>query len=484
MDGIDPRLRGSEQPSTSQSQVYSSALPTQYPQPPIKLPPPSPHQQQHHQQPIQHQLQHANSGFRPWPQDGGPPYHQQPPNPPSSSTFSRYGATSAPNSIRQGGEESKRPRACEACRGLKVRCEFDGDPRDCKRCIKAGRPCQVTAPSRKRQKKTDTKVAELEKKLEDLRSELVAKGNLPLHTNAPEYGYDGRNDERSSVPDMNTTVGASQVLVAEDQRRYHSIPEESRGGPIQRQFPYEPGTALSPRKRQNSSPAEEVILPPTQNQTQRITAETDHLRTHPFYLAQTAFAEIDGTTIPDQANPEMISWELLEPWLPDRTAQFAAFYRYVNHVSPHTPFVVLGLGTNPDHLRLTQPILYATIVATMYQGLTKARYITWIKKVIAHQSMILGNSSIELIQAMLVMSLFCWDEEHTTTNIFVNAALTMSSNMGIGSLGNDGPRDQNWSQWALENSHLPNSELVEAARANIGCFVASKKYVITIFFVD
>ncbi|THY97330.1 hypothetical protein D6C92_03455 [Aureobasidium pullulans] len=64
--------------------------------------------------------------------------------------------------------DAKRSRACEACRGLKVRCDMDNSGNPCKRCAKAGRQCIVTQPSRRRQKKADTRVAELEKKIDAL----------------------------------------------------------------------------------------------------------------------------------------------------------------------------------------------------------------------------------------------------------------------------------------------------------------------------
>ncbi|KAG9884909.1 hypothetical protein KCU94_g17932, partial [Aureobasidium melanogenum] len=64
--------------------------------------------------------------------------------------------------------DAKRSRACEACRGLKVRCDMDNSGQPCKRCAKAGRQCIVTQPSRRRQKKADTRVAELEKKIDAL----------------------------------------------------------------------------------------------------------------------------------------------------------------------------------------------------------------------------------------------------------------------------------------------------------------------------
>ena len=61
-------------------------------------------------------------------------------------------------------EETKRSRACEACRGLKVRCEPDPDDGPCKRCKKAGRKCIVTMPTRKPpERKTDSRVGRIGK---------------------------------------------------------------------------------------------------------------------------------------------------------------------------------------------------------------------------------------------------------------------------------------------------------------------------------
>jgi len=73
--------------------------------------------------------------------------------------------------------DPKRSRACEACRGLKVRCDQDPAHPEipCKRCAKAKRQCIITAPSRKRQKKTDSRVAELEKKIDALTASLHAQ---------------------------------------------------------------------------------------------------------------------------------------------------------------------------------------------------------------------------------------------------------------------------------------------------------------------
>lgn len=66
--------------------------------------------------------------------------------------------------------DSKRARACEACRSLKIRCLPDeqnpGAP--CRRCRGAKRQCLIIESNRKRQRKADIRVADLERKIDVL----------------------------------------------------------------------------------------------------------------------------------------------------------------------------------------------------------------------------------------------------------------------------------------------------------------------------
>ncbi|KAI4140795.1 MAG: hypothetical protein L6R39_005657 [Caloplaca ligustica] len=63
-------------------------------------------------------------------------------------------------------------RACESCRARKVRC-LPEDPTTCQRCARSGRDCIYTAPEkRRRRKRTDTRVAELEHMVQMLAAKL------------------------------------------------------------------------------------------------------------------------------------------------------------------------------------------------------------------------------------------------------------------------------------------------------------------------
>ncbi|KAL8856277.1 MAG: hypothetical protein Q9178_007114 [Gyalolechia marmorata] len=157
MDSIDPSLRDHAQTA---SQSYPSLPPSNYPLNPIRLPPPQQHQTPQHPHPWPPQseanLYYAQRAVQ----------HAQP------DTSIHHDGTA--DQADQSTPDTKRPRACEACRGLKVRCDPDPVQGTCRRCAKAGRHCVVTAPSRKRQKKTDSRVAELEKKIDALTASLHA----------------------------------------------------------------------------------------------------------------------------------------------------------------------------------------------------------------------------------------------------------------------------------------------------------------------
>lgn len=127
-------------------------------------------------------------------------------SPGSSVVFHHNAAAAAARDDEQHDEaqpgipDPKRSRACEACRGLKVRCEPDPDEGEpCKRCRKAGRPCTVTAPRRKRHKRTDSRVVDLERKIDALTATLQARGASGATQPAPTPGLLG-GGEPSPAP--------------------------------------------------------------------------------------------------------------------------------------------------------------------------------------------------------------------------------------------------------------------------------------------
>lgn len=106
---------------------------------------------------------------------------------------------------RPDGEQSKKAeqvlnRACEACRNSKVRCLAGPDPssNQCQRCAKAGRTCIFAAPVKRRQRKrTDVRVAELEKEIKKMQS--LIKGPVRSPSGASDHeSMDEVSDEKDT----------------------------------------------------------------------------------------------------------------------------------------------------------------------------------------------------------------------------------------------------------------------------------------------
>ena len=158
---IDPRLRDASSAGSYTQPPHASSAPSQIAIAPLPSRAPSAPQQY---QPVQ---------------SGSPQIYYLPQTPQSGGNATDNDAGNGANDGEGDGGpgDPKRSRACEACRGLKVKCEPDPNNPDlpCKRCAKANRNCVVTQPSRKRQKKTDSRVAELEKKIDALTATLAQK---------------------------------------------------------------------------------------------------------------------------------------------------------------------------------------------------------------------------------------------------------------------------------------------------------------------
>ncbi|KAK9459254.1 uncharacterized protein V1516DRAFT_503996 [Lipomyces oligophaga] len=111
------------------------------------------------------------------------PLQNRPPNLQSPCLQPNFASPPPPLSTFQfppsATDDLKRPRACDHCRASKVKCVAN-ETGPCRRCLKTMHACVFTISARKRQKRTDTRVAELEKKLEQLTQKLaVQTGVLP-----------------------------------------------------------------------------------------------------------------------------------------------------------------------------------------------------------------------------------------------------------------------------------------------------------------
>jgi hypothetical protein len=125
-----------------------------------------------------------------------------------------------PTSVKEPQAPKKAPdqlnRACEACRLSKVRCLMQPGSTQCQRCTKAGRTCEIpyltvhesqtdeigvfAAPAKRRQRKrTDVRVAELEREVQQMRSLLRSNRISPVE--ASDHESMDEEQEPENEPD-------------------------------------------------------------------------------------------------------------------------------------------------------------------------------------------------------------------------------------------------------------------------------------------
>jgi Fungal specific transcription factor domain/Fungal Zn(2)-Cys(6) binuclear cluster domain len=78
------------------------------------------------------------------------------------------------NTQHHGQRKARGGNACLTCRRMKTRCEYFDDASPCKLCAKSNREC-VKAPPRQKRRKTVTRIADLEQRIQSLTSALIDK---------------------------------------------------------------------------------------------------------------------------------------------------------------------------------------------------------------------------------------------------------------------------------------------------------------------
>ncbi|KAI9836313.1 MAG: hypothetical protein M1837_003420 [Sclerophora amabilis] len=447
---VDPRLRSA--PSSAEKEAHH---PPALPLPPLsvaenptRLPLPRPRTER---PPFAESARHLFYPFPPSPPSNNPPHDADQADP---------------------SHDPKRPRACEACRGLKVKCEPDLNNLDgpCRRCAKAKRSCVVTAPSRKRQKKTDSRVAELEKKIDALTATLHATKSAtspngsetdqspshPPESDSPSNGASSTTPGGGHMPDAQTLAAPSQrdrddeaarrvarssrtrsqdtfagvspapCVVAAGVKRRHSDDRVERKGP-----------SSSPGARWSSTAKNE---PNPESYNAR---NAPSIPAHPFLMPRvkpsSSSLGSEGAT-PAQHPPTSYSEyaDVIDRRLLTSDAAARMFDRYVHDLAPHLPAVVFPSETTAAEVRKTKPILFLAILSVgsgttnpeLQRVLTKEIF-----KVLAERIMCNGEKSLEIVQAILVATIWYLPPDHHEELKFyqlIHIAAVMAVDIGMG----------------------------------------------------
>ncbi|KAL8735309.1 MAG: hypothetical protein Q9166_000854 [cf. Caloplaca sp. 2 TL-2023] len=465
---IDPLLRDHAQ---SASQPYPSLPPTNYPLNPIRLPPP----QQHH------------APQHPWPQPDGPFYynHRSGENAQTDTSMQHDPAT---NQGDQSTPDSKRPRACEACRGLKVRCEPDPVKGTCRRCAKAGRHCVVTAPSRKRQKKTDSRVAELEKKIDALTASLHATKAQAVSESDEESVDDRRLNDGNSIarqqdhryPDYVTHNDQRTAQLANMVQQQHPEAYSER---IER--PSHLTSSISDRKRRMSQyPDEEPVHPIQDSQSNTINSpihRSSRTMSGTSYMRPSIQNGTVGSmpsTTPQSSSPMHEYADVVDRKILDAGLASELFEHYTRSMAKHMPLAVFPPDTPAGTIRKHKPILFLAIlsVASGQEHPDIQRILAReIMRVFADRIVYRGEKSLELIQALQVLTIWYWPDDNRDAQTYqlIHMAAVMAIDLGLGrrAKGSREPYHAIWKDQPRTKLSAQGSDTLESRRAWLACYL-------------
>jgi hypothetical protein len=344
------------------------------------------------------------------------------------------------------GDDPKKPRACEACRGLKVRCDPDPVNPDgpCKRCAKAGRACVVTQPTRKRQKKTDSRVAELEKKIDALTATLHASRD-PVRPREEEF------QQRPLLAPPPMSLAQQQ-----QQQQQQIVSPQSRGDAwraatgIVESGRGPPPMVMAGQKRKFADRGEDR-------------EESSQPASTPVVGGAT-----QGRDYSDIVDRGIITME--------RAVEL--FARYTDRMAPHLPGVVFPEGTTAAEIRKTKPILFLAIMAaassempTVQRGIVKE-----LMQMLAEKVVVVGEKSLELVQALQVSVIWYWPPEHFEELKFyqlVHMAAVMAIDIGLGRKKpgrNKRHIPYTWRDHPFKKHPLPDPCSLESRRAWLACY--------------
>lgn len=359
-------------------------------------------------------------------------------------------------------------RACAHCRSQKVRCIPDEtNPDICGRCAKAGRPCVFTPlQKRKQRKRTDTRVAELEREMRMMRTMLKQKQDegrtSPLaggSAEAPGLQTGG----------MVTAKGAGDAMPSVEPRAIRpEVPAEMRVDNII-------GTAMA-----------EALL----QQQQAGGAQQRRADGSPLWPQRLPDR-------PPEKTPDVVDRGLLSM----ATAR-QLFETFKHDLFPHYPTMTIPDNVTADQMRKEKPVLFLALIAAAAGKENSDLSAVLDKEILeayATRSLMHSEKSLELVQSLLISAVWY----HPPSKFgqlkyyeYIHMAATMAMDLGIGtrpkharnrfSSGNrsHGREAANFAVHSIEDTsnpdlsmaprsrdHSPDTGSMESRRTFLSCYM-------------
>ncbi|RKF65524.1 putative fungal specific transcription protein [Erysiphe neolycopersici] len=371
----------------------------------------------------------------------------------------------------------KRSRACEACRGLKVRCEFGPNSLDetCKRCAKANRICVVTAPSRKRRKKTDSRVAELEKKIDALTASLAAQrsGSISITPKSDSKDINEPQPNPNQLRNDSFAQSTNENYISSLKSCYDNHDGE---------WPSYTKAELDSRSS-STIPSKPTIIDQNvkQSEIRQIKLPSSNSSTFSKSNSEPIRGWLDSTTrlAPIDEYVDVIDRGLLTFEMSSKI--FNEFFR---DMIPSIPILVFPPGTTSASVRKSTPILFLAILtagSSISSLHLRRALLEELMKVFSERVLINKYKTIELIQALQVASLWFLPAERIEDVKFYqlrHTAAIIAIEIGMGRK-NRSPiiratrrkRNKSFFHNRFLDTDLIDSESIEPRRTWLSCYL-------------
>ncbi|KAF7597118.1 hypothetical protein BBP40_010592 [Aspergillus hancockii] len=302
-------------------------------------------------------------------------------------------------------------RSCEACRGLKAK-----------------RPCVFMAPQRRRpRKRTDSRVAQLEKEMRQMRS--LLKGRFRVDESGEESSG---SEEASEEPDIGTEPQENLSTVADAPSCTSASTGHmglSSGVPASSSYPNTLNSGSDPF-------ASVTPIPP-------------------------------GYALEQPPNGDIIDRGLISLEFANELVAF-----YVTELTAFAPMVLLPPDTTASQLRRSKPMLFLSVIAAAAIAVDDGLAVVLNRELVrfyAERFFINGDKSFELVQALLLMIVFYYppDSPLKLQNYqYTHIAATMALEIGLASKH----KVENGTSRKANKRASYDEHMAEQARAILGCY--------------
>lgn len=339
--------------------------------------------------------------------------------------------------------------ACVSCRAAKARC-LQGDltlQGKCQRCSKYNKECVFTALNQKRRRKrTDTRVTELENEVKQLTTLLNKRNVLPTQDNHdlvyPESPFSHEAEHHKS---LRNGISARESHQSDRDLQEHetSPPSSNRGS------------------HSNTNT----------NLSQLLSANS----TFAAAASSTTPSSTNGSSNIPQLGFSVQTLDVVDTGLISLHTATSLFDRYNHEMVQHYPAVIFAAGTTANEVRRSKPVLFLAVIAaaagTADPELNRILN-EEILKVYADQVIVHGRKSLELVQAITLTIVWYYACDSPNFFQYVQMAATLVLELGI-----DKPGRPIWSQFdlseavqshGLDSQALNHHRLAESSTASIG----------------